>query len=257
MKTIDKVAVITGGASGLGLATAKYLVEEKGTRVAIWDLDEQAGSFLVEQLGSESALFCKADVADEIDVDEAIAQTMRRYGRIDIVINAAAIALSFRILDSDGVASRLQKFRKAIDVNLVGTFCVTSKCVEAMTRNDAENGEKGVVVNTSSIAAYEGVIGTSAYSASKAGINGMNVPLARELQPLGIRINSIAPGFFETPMFRQLPEAAKNRLSGMCEAPKRLGSPEEFAHACVFLIENAYMNGRVLRLDGAAVMYTA
>ncbi len=254
MNIENKVVVITGGASGLGLEAARYLVSDKGAKVALFDLNEKSGKTIVTQLGEGNAIFCKTNVDEESAVERSIECTIKRFGAIHIVINAAATPTSFRILDRDGRARNLDQFLATINTNLVGTFCVLSKCVEYMANNIPENGERGVIINTSSIAAFEGQIGTSAYSASKAGINGMNIPIARELGPFGIRINSIAPGLFDTPMANLLDENVKTKLLKICEAPKRMGNPEEYAHACAFLIENGYMNGRVLRLDGASVM---
>jgi NAD(P)-dependent dehydrogenase (short-subunit alcohol dehydrogenase family) len=255
MNIAGKVIVISGGASGLGQATARYMVQEKGARVALLDVDREAGEATAAELGNDVALFCETDVTSEESIDAAIAATIEKFDAIHADINAAGIPLPCKILDRDGKASSLKKYARVIDVNLCGVFNVMAKCAEQMAQNDPdENGERGVVINISSAAAFEGQIGQSAYGGSKAGVNGMNMPAARELGPLGIRVNSIAPGLFGTPMVRSLDEKVVASLLEMCEAPKRMGEMQEFAHCCAFLIENGYMNGRVIRLDAATVM---
>lgn len=250
-----KVIVITGGASGLGQATARYMVREKGARVALFDLNRDAGDATVAELGEDAALFCETDVTSEESIDSAIAKTMDKFGAIHADINAAGIPLPCKILDRDGKASGLKKYAAVINVNLCGVFNVMAKCAEQMAKNEPDDrGERGVVINISSGAAFEGQIGQSAYSGSKAGVNGMNMPAARELGALGIRVNSIAPGLFGTPMAKSLDEKVVQSLVNMCEAPNRMGELDEFAHCCAFLIENGYMNGRVVRLDAASVM---
>jgi NAD(P)-dependent dehydrogenase (short-subunit alcohol dehydrogenase family) len=251
----NRVVVITGGASGLGQATAKYMVREKGAKVALLDLNEEAGVAAVEELGDANAIFCLTDVTSEASIDNAIAAIIDKFGAIHADINAAGIPLPCKVLDREGKASGLKKYAQVINVNLNGVYNVMAKCAEQMAKNEPdEKGERGVIVNISSGAAFEGQIGQSAYSASKAGVNGMNIPAARELGPLGIRVNSIAPGLFGTPLVKSLDEIVQQSLINMCEAPKRMGEMDEFAHTCAFLIENAYMNGRVIRLDAATVM---
>jgi len=251
----DKVVVITGGASGLGQATARYMVNEKGAKVALLDLNAEAGAETVAELGEESAIFCQTDVTSEESIDVAIAAIMEKFGAIHMNVNAAGIPLPCKILDREGKASSLAKYAMVINVNLMGVFNVMAKCAEQMAKNEPDQkGERGVIVNVSSGAAYEGQIGQSAYSGSKAGVNGMNIPAARELGPLGIRVNSIAPGLFGTPMVKSFDQKVQDALIQMCEAPKRMGDMEEFAHTCAYLAENAYMNGRVIRLDAATVM---
>lgn len=251
----NKVVVITGGASGLGQATARYMVRNKGAKVALLDLNADAGAKMVEELGADKAVFCETDVTSEESIDAAIAAIMEAFGAIHVDINAAGIPLPCKVLDRDGVASGLKKYATVINVNLCGVFNVMAKCAEQMAKNEPdENGERGVIINVSSGAAFEGQIGQSAYSGSKAGVNGMNIPAARELGPLGIRVNSIAPGLFGTPMVKSFEPKVQEALIQMCEAPKRMGDMDEFAHTCVYLTENAYMNGRVIRLDAATVM---
>jgi NAD(P)-dependent dehydrogenase (short-subunit alcohol dehydrogenase family) len=251
----DKVVVITGGASGLGQATAKYLVEEKGAKVGILDVNAEAGDATVAELGEDNAIFCQTDVTNEESVDAALDAIVDRFGAIHGDINAAGISMPFKMLDKEGKASALKKYAMVIGINLIGVYNVMAKCAERMALNEPdEKGERGVIINISSGAAFEGQIGQTAYSGSKAGINGMNIPAARELGPIGIRVNSIAPGLFGTPMLKAAPEKLQQHLISMIEAPQRMGDMEEFAHTCTFLIENAYMNGRVIRLDAASVM---
>lgn len=255
MELKDKVVVITGGASGLGQATAKYMVQEKGAKVALLDLNAEAGDATVAELGEDKAIFCQTDVTSEESIDQAMAAIIDKFGAIHADINAAGIPLPCKILDKEGKASSLKKYATVLNVNLNGVFNVMAKCAEQMAKNEPdENGERGAIINISSGAAFEGQIGQSAYSGSKAGVNGMNIPAARELGPLGIRVNSIAPGLFGTPMVKSLDGKVQEALIRICESPKRMGDMDEFAHACAFLIENGYMNGRVLRLDAATVM---
>lgn len=251
----NKTVVISGGASGLGLATARYLVERKGAKVALLDMNKEAGLAAVEELGDSNALFCLTDVTSESDVDNAIDAIITKFGAIHANINAAGIVNPAKVLDRQGKASALDNFKAVINVNLIGLYAVMSKCAEKMVVNEPdEKGERGVIVNVSSGAAWEGQIGQSAYAASKAGVNGINMPAAREFGALGVRVNSIAPGLFATPMIDALDPKVKDALTEMCEAPKRLGEMEEFASACTFLIANGYMNGRYLRLDAATVL---
>ena len=255
MRIQEKVVVITGGASGLGLATAHYLVKEKGARVAIFDLNADAGNNAVNDLGSESAMFLQTDVSNEESVQQAVDAVMTKFGAIHVCINGAALASGFKVLGRDGKAAPLAKFALATSVNLNGVFNVMSKCAEQMAKNEAEAGEeRGVVINVSSGAAYEGQVGQSAYAATKAGIIGMNMPAARELGSVGVRVNAIAPGLFLTTMVASLDEKILNSLKEQMEAPKRLGDMREFAHCCAFLIENAYINGETIRLDAASRM---
>jgi 3-hydroxyacyl-CoA dehydrogenase/3-hydroxy-2-methylbutyryl-CoA dehydrogenase len=255
MELRDKVVVITGGASGLGQATARYMVQEKGAKVAIMDLNAEAGEETVAELGEDKAIFCQTDVTKEDSIDAAITAIIDKFGAIHADINAAGVPLPCRILNREGKASGLAKYAAVININLVGVFNVMAKCAEQMAKNEPDaKGERGVIINISSGAAFEGQIGQSAYSGSKAGVNGMNMPAARELGQHGIRVNSIAPGLFATPMFYAAPKELQQKLVSAIEAPKRMGEMEEFAHTCAYLIENAYVNGRVLRLDAASVM---
>ena len=254
MNLENKVVVVTGGASGLGQATARYLVTRKQAKVAIFDLNQEAGDSTADELGEENALFCRADVTSEESIDAAIADVMAKFGAIHGNVNAAGIPLPCKLLDREGKASGLSKYAQVVSINLCGVFNVMAKCAEQMAVNTPEEGERGVVVNVSSGAAFEGQIGQVAYSASKAGVNGMNLPAARELGGLGIRVNSIAPGLFATPLIKGLDQKVQDSLIEMVEAPKRMGEPQEFAEACAFLMESAYMNGRVLRFDAATIL---
>ena len=249
----DKVIIITGGASGLGLAAAFYMVQEKGARVAIFDINIENGNKAVADIGYERAMFVHTDVSNEESVQKAVDAVMARFGAIHVCINGAALPTGFKVLDREGKAAPLAKFAKATAVNLNGVFNVMSKCAEQMAKNDAEAGEeRGVVINVSSGAAYEGQIGQCAYSATKAGIIGMNMPAARELGAIGVRVNAIAPGLFLTTMVEGLDEKVLTSLKDQVEAPKRLGDVREFAHCCAFVIENAYVNAETIRLDAAS-----
>ncbi len=253
MRIEDKVVIITGGASGLGRATAHYLLEESAARVAIFDLNAEAGAKAVAELGSERAMFVQTDVCDEESVQKAIDAVMARFGAIHVCINGAAIPTGFKLLNKEGKAAPLAKFAQITAVNLNSVFNVMSKCAEQMAKNEAEIGEeRGVIINVSSGAAYEGQIGQCAYAASKAAIIGMNMPAARELGAIGVRVNAIAPGLFLTTMVAALDDKVLASLKEQMEAPKRLGDMREFAHCCAFIIENAYLNAETIRLDAAS-----
>ena len=254
MELQDKVVVITGGASGLGRATADYFVG-KGARVSLFDLNEEAGNAAVMELGEGNALFAATDVTSEESVAAAVQATMEKFGAIHVNINCAGVPAPCKVLDREGKATALKKFAFVVNVNLVGLFNVMSKCAEKMALNEPDAGnERGVVINISSGAAYEGQIGQNAYSASKSGVLGLNMPAARELGPLGIRVNAVCPGLFGTPMVASLDQKVQDALVSMIESPKRMGDMQEFAHCCAFLVENGYMNGRTIRLDAATVM---
>lgn len=251
MKLTNSVAIITGGASGLGRATVDRFVAV-GAKVAVFDFNEQAGAALAAELG-DSVLFVKTNVADEASVQNAIAQTMDKFGRIDICINYAGIGSANKTLGRDGPFP-LAEFNKIIQVNLVGTFNVLRLAAEQMAKNEPVNGERGVIINTASVAAYEGQIGQAAYSASKGGIVGLTVPVARDLAQLAIRVNTIAPGLIHTPLFDSLGEKVITALSASVLNPQRLGSPDEIAHTAQFIVENAYVNGETIRVDGGIRM---
>jgi len=252
MQIKDVVGVITGGASGLGEACVRLLADAGG-KAAILDMNEEAGVKLVAELG-DSVVHCTADVTSEDSVQAAMDRTMAAFGAIHVVVNCAGIGTPAKVLGRDGPMS-LAFFNKVIQINLVGTMNVIRLAAAKMVANNPNaDGEKGLIVNTASVAAFEGQIGQAAYSASKAGIVGMTLPIARELAEHGIRVMTIAPGLFFTPMLAGLPEKAQESLSKMAPFPKRLGMPREFAQLVGHIIENPMLNGEVIRLDGAIRM---
>jgi len=252
MEIKDKIAVITGGASGLGLATVKHLVLH-GASVAIWDLNREAGEKTVNELG-ENAIFSQVDVSDEESVAKALKTAVSHFGTIHVAINCAGIGIPAKLLGKEGPAD-MKGWTKTIMINLVGTVNVIRLAAEQMNRNDPNSdGERGVIVNTASVAAYEGQVGQTAYAASKAGIIGVTLPAAREFAPLGIRVVTIAPGLFETPMMMGLPEKIQEALGLSVPFPSRLGRPPEYAGLVGHVIENPMINGETIRLDGALRM---
>lgn len=252
MKTSDIVAVVTGGASGLGEATVRALAEG-GSKVSILDLNEERGEPFASELGKD-AVFCKTDVTDEASVQAAIDKTMGAFGAIHAAVNCAGIGPPAKILGKEGPIP-MSVFNQVIQVNLIGTVHVIRLAAEQMVKNTPnEEGERGVVINTSSAASFEGQIGQAAYSASKAGINGMTLPIAREFARHGIRVMTIAPGLFYTPLLMGLPEKALDSLGKMTPFPSRLGRPAEYAILARHIVENPMLNGEVIRLDGALRM---
>lgn len=251
MNIQGKTAIVTGGASGLGLATVEILLK-KGAKVAILDCDTKNFVEIQTRLGSEHLEIIDTDVTDENSVRNAINMANDRFGSIDICVNCAGIAIGIKTFGSKGILP-LKLYKKVIDVNLIGTFNVLSQAVEKMVGKEGEGAdyERGVIINTSSGAAYDGQMGQSAYSASKAGVAGMTLPIARDLSSLGIRVNAIAPGLFHTPMAGGITDEILEGIKSQMEYPKRLGNPSEFASLVVHIIENAYLNGEVIRLDGA------
>lgn len=245
--------VVTGGASGIGRAVARAMAE-KGGRIAIFDLNEAAGQELAKSLGG-GALFVKVDVADESSVASAIATTMGAFGAIHICVNCAGIGSAHKTFGKDGPFP-LAAWNKTIAVNLTGTFNVTRLCAEQIAKNQPldPHGGRGVIVNIASVAAFDGQMGQAAYSASKAGIVGMTLPMARDLSGIGIRVNTIAPGLIETPLLASLPREVLDALAKSVLNPKRLGKPEEIAHAVVAIVENDYINAECIRVDGGIRM---
>lgn len=244
-------AIVTGGVSGLGLAVARRFAAG-GARLALFDVNEEAAATVIAELGDSTARFFRTDVTDEAAVAASVA-TAEQFlgGTIDVLVNCAGILGAGRVLGRDG-AMPLDRFKATVMVNLVGSFNVSKAVAERMQHNQANaDGERGVIVNTASVAAFEGQIGQAAYSASKGGVVGMTLPMAREFTRFGIRVNTIAPGVFHTPMVDTMPEEVQQALGDSVPFPKRLGRPEEFADLCVHLVENAYFNGATLRLDGA------
>ncbi|WP_203362049.1 3-hydroxyacyl-CoA dehydrogenase [Bacillus sp. REN10] len=253
MELNQSVAIVTGGSSGLGEATVRHVVEHGGKAV-ILDMNAANGAALVEQLGREHAIFVKTDVTNEKEVIHALDQAIEAFGKINLVVNCAGIGTPQKVL-SKGRATSLQDYNQIIQVNLVGTFNVIRLAAERMVLNEVnENGERGVIISTASVAAFEGQIGQAAYSASKGGVVAMTLPIARELAKDGIRVMAIAPGLFETPMFNTLPEAARVALGAMTPFPSRLGRPQEYAQLVQAIAENSMLNGEVIRLDGAIRM---
>lgn len=247
MKIKDCVAAVVGGASGLGEATVRKIAEGGG-KVAILDLDENRGSWLAEELG-ECAVFFKTDVTDAASVQAALDGTWDRFGGLHIAVNCAGVASPMKVVGQDGPMS-IEKFNSVVQVNLVGSMNVVRLAAEKMIRNTPmADDEKGVVINTASIAAFDGQIGQAAYAASKAGVVGMTLPVAREFADYGIRVMTIAPGIFETPMLGELPEKTMDALRKMMPFPKRLGYPHEFAMLVEQIVENPMFNGETIRLD--------
>lgn len=255
MEIKDKVAIVSGGASGLGQATAEAL-SAAGLKVAIFDLNREAGEQLVSKLGEERTLFAKVNVADGDSVQQGIDLAVERFGAIHLCVNCAGIAPAKKILDRDSQAMPLEDFSKVIEVNLIGSFNLARLVAQQFAKNEpmGEAKERGLIVNTASVAAYEGQVGQCAYAASKAGIVGLGLPMARDLAALGIRVNTIAPGIMGTPMLLAMPEQVQESLIANVQFPKRLGLPDEFARLVIHMAENAYLNGETVRLDGALRM---
>jgi NAD(P)-dependent dehydrogenase (short-subunit alcohol dehydrogenase family) len=244
-----KAFLISGGASGLGAATARRLARAGGS-VAICDLNGEQGARIARGIGA-AALFVAADVTDEGEIERAIGTARAQFGALHGAVSCAGIAPGERILGKAGPHG-LKSFRRAIEINLIGTFNVLRLAAQAMASNTPDReGERGVIVNTASVAAYEGQIGQAAYSASKAGVAGLTLPAARELARFGIRVMAIAPGIFETPMVDAFTEEVQRSLAAQIPFPPRLGRPEEFAALVEHIIVNPMLNGEVIRLDGA------
>ena len=242
-------AVVTGGVSGLGLAVARHLVANGG-KVALFDLNEEKGAAAVAELGTDNARYFTANVTDEAGVAANLAAAREFLGGLNVVMNCAGILGAGRVLGREAPMP-LSNFQATVMVNLVGSFNVAKAAADLMQHNEADEGERGVIVNTASVAAYEGQIGQAAYSASKGGVVGMTLPMARELARFGIRVNTVAPGIFWTPMVDGMPEAVQQSLSASIPFPSRLGRPEEFADLVAYILSNRYLNGETIRLDGA------
>ena len=252
MEIKDRTFIITGGGSGLGLATARILAASGGN-VVLLDVNEATGTKAAESIGKQ-AVFAKADVTDADSVSAVIATAKQKFGRIDGAINCAGIGSAQKTVSKTG-AHDLAAFQRVIAVNLVGTFNVIRLAATAMAEREVPEGdERGVIVNTASVAAFDGQIGQAAYSASKGGIVGMTLPIARDLASYGIRVVTIAPGIFDTPLLAGLPEPARISLGKQVPFPPRLGRPDEYAHLVKAIVENSMLNGEVIRLDGAIRM---
>ena len=244
----DHTFMVTGGGSGLGEATAQMLMQA-GANVVIADLKPS------QQLNREQIVFAATDVSSETEVQAAVELALSRFGALHGVINCAGVAIVGKVLTKEGEPHRLDVFSKGIQVNLIGSFNVIRLAAKAMTATQPTvDGERGVIINTASVAAFDGQIGQASYAASKGGIVAMTLPIARELARFGIRVMTIAPGIFKTPMVAGLPEAAQESLGQQVPFPSRLGRPEEFAALVKHIIENSMLNGEVIRLDGAIRM---
>jgi len=252
----DISAVITGGASGLGAATARRLAKH-GVKVALFDLNAEAGEALAEELGG---VFCKVDVTSEEQVDAAFAKARAAIGQERILINCAGTGNAIKTASRDKKTGEIKafptlNFDRIIQINLVGTFrCIAKSAAGMLSLAPLQDGERGAIVNTASVAAQDGQIGQASYAASKAGIVGMTLPIARDLMGEGIRVNTILPGIFETPLLAGLPDNVKDALAASVPFPKRLGQPDEYAALAEFMVTTGYFNGESVRLDGAIRM---
>ncbi len=246
-------AIVTGGASGLGFAVAQYLVAS-GAKVALFDVNAERGAAAVTELGAGNAHFFRTDVSDEAGVAANVQAARDAMGGLNAAINCAGILGSGRVLGKDG-AMPLSTFATTVMVNLVGSFNVAKAAAALMQGNEpGEDGERGVIINTASVAAYEGQIGQAAYAASKGGVVGMTLPMAREFARIGVRVMTIAPGVFHTPMVDGMPEAVYQSLCAQVPYPSRLGKPDEFAQTVGFILQTRYLNGETIRIDGAIRM---
>lgn len=248
---LDSVrAIVTGGVSGLGLAVARHIVSAGG-RAVLFDVNDDKGAEAVAELGEANARYLRTDVTDEAGVVANVDAAREFLGGLNVAVNCAGILGAGRVLGREAPMP-LETFSRTVMVNLVGSFNVAKAAAAAMQGNEAgDDGERGVIVNTASVAAYEGQIGQAAYSASKGGVVGMTLPMARELARFGIRVNTIAPGIFWTPMVDGMPDEVQQSLSASIPFPSRLGRPEEFADLVAYILGNRYLNGETIRLDGA------
>lgn len=257
MTTINSnsIAIVTGACSGLGHATAVVL-RDAGYHLAIFDLNEEMGQQRVKEFGADFCRFYKVDVTNDESIERAISKVAESPLDIRLCVNCAGIAPAKRTLDREGEAMPLANFKSVIDINLIGTFNVARVAASAMAKNEplGEANERGLIVNTASVAGYEGQIGQTAYAASKGGIIALCLPMARDLAPLGIRVNTIAPGVMGTPMLLAMPEKVQQALVHNVQFPKRLGLPNEFGKLVLHMATNPYLNGETVRLDGALRM---
>lgn len=252
MQIKNSVFLVTGGASGLGAATAR-MAAEAGAKVVLADMQAEAGETLAKSLGA-NARFLRADVASEADAKAAVGLALSAFEGLHVLVNCAGIAVAEKTIGKEG-PHRLDSFARVIGVNLIGTFNMIRVAADAMAKAGPNAaGERGVIVNTASVAAFDGQIGQAAYSASKGGVVGMTLPIARDLARNGIRVCTIAPGIFETPMLMGLPKEAQDSLGKMVPFPPRLGRPAEYAQLVRSIVENEMLNGEVIRLDGAIRM---
>lgn len=250
MQVDGQVAIITGGASGLGEGTARELASA-GAKVAIWDIQEDKGMAVAKDIGG---VFCKCDVTSEDSVIAAIGETKEALGTARILVNCAGTGVAIKTT-SRGEAHPLEQFVRIININLIGTFnCIRLASTDMVDLEPLDHGERGVVINTASVAAYDGQVGQAAYSASKGGIVGMTLPVARDLADKGVRVCTIAPGIFETPLLGTLPDDVRASLAASVPFPKKLGVPHEYAQLARQIVENVMLNGETIRLDGAIRM---
>eukprot|EP00088_Acartia_fossae_P050888 TRINITY_DN570_c0_g1_i1.p1 TRINITY_DN570_c0_g1~~TRINITY_DN570_c0_g1_i1.p1 ORF type:complete len:256 (-),score=68.95 TRINITY_DN570_c0_g1_i1:258-1025(-) len=248
------VGLVTGGASGLGRATVERIVREGG-RVTLCDIPSSAGAKVADELG-DRCIFSPTDITQVKDVEDALSITKDKFGRLDAVVNCAGIGVAFKTYNyNKNTSHRLEDFAKVINVNTVGTFNVIRLSAGLIGANEPDSdNQRGVIINTASVAAFDGQMGQAAYSASKGAIVGMTLPIARDLASHGIRVNTIAPGLFDTPLLASLPEKVRAFLAKTVPNPSRLGYPDEFAHLVQHIILNHMMNGETIRLDGAIRM---
>lgn len=253
MQIEGSVALITGGVSGLGFGAARRIVDHGG-RVVMMDINEHQGKVATEELG-EASRFIVCDVSDPAAVRAGVDGAAEAFGGVHVLVNAAGVAPAQRVVSRDGEMFDLDLFRFTVGVNLVGMFDVIRNTARVMTANEpAPSGERGVIVNVASIAAFDGQVGQAAYSASKGGVVGMTLPLARDLASWGIRVNTIAPGIMDTPLLAGAPQELRDSLAKLHVFPQRLGTPDDFGHLVSAVIENEMLNGEVIRLDAAARM---
>lgn len=252
MKIENGVFVVTGGGSGLGAATAKMLVEA-GARVVLADVNQEAGEAVAAELGA-NAMFVTTDVTDEASAKAAIDAAVSNFGSLTGLINCAGVAPAEKVVGREA-PHRLESFARTVSINLIGSFNMMRLAADVMSKAAAnEGGERGVIVTTASVAAFDGQVGQAGYAASKAGVVGLTLPVARELSRYGIRVMTIAPGIMETPMLMGMPQEVQDSLGKTVPFPSRMGKPAEFAALVRHIIENAYLNGEVIRLDGAIRM---
>lgn len=252
MRIEDSVFLITGGGSGLGLASARELVAQ-GARVLLLDINAEAGAKAAAELG-ERARFLRADISSEADGRAAVNDALQAFGAVHGLVNCAGVAPAEKVIGRNG-AHGLESFARTININLIGSFNMLRLAAEAMARNEPNaDGERGVIINTASVAAFDGQMGQAAYSASKGGVAAMTLPAARDLARSGIRVMCIAPGIFETPMMAGMPQEVQDSLAANVPFPPRLGRPAEYAALVRHIVENAMLNGETIRLDGALRM---